>query len=429
MATGDATFECASCGKRFRWKPEFAGKRVKCKCNEVVTVPERNPLEPDPMEMDDDFVDLGAVNEWNGDVSSAATESVSAPSGGAQSCPSCGASAKASAVICISCGYNFQDGKALDTVIAKPVKQGGGARSGRRAYDGAPDGFFGKIRRSWEFAKISYGIIWDYKSLLVFPLLSGIATLIVLVSFLAPLAGPGTLEEWMAFMDDQGTNDVPITAYAMTFTFYFLCYFVIIFFNTALTAAALKVCDGEKPTVKYGLSIACRRIYQIVSWAMVSALVGVLLKMIENAHEKAGKFISAIIGSAWTILTYFVVPVLCTEGVGPGKAMKESVNILKNTWGTALVGNFSLGVLSFIVLLPLYLIIGVIIYLGVSGNSQAMTYTGIGLLIVVVIVSAIVTSAADIVFKSLLYNYATGRNIPADLDDEMLDRAFAMSDD
>ena len=34
---------------------------------------------------------------------------------------------------------------------------------------------FDKIGRSWEFAKISYGLLWDFKQLIIFPLLSTIA--------------------------------------------------------------------------------------------------------------------------------------------------------------------------------------------------------------------------------------------------------------
>lgn len=424
MSTGDPTFDCPSCGKRFRWKPEFAGKKVRCKCDGVVSVPEYNPAEPDPFGVEDDSLDLAAINQLDDSPSKG-----DAAMGAKSTCPSCGAGVNASAVICMQCGFNIQEGKATDTVVAKAVqKGGGGARQGRRIEVGSADGFFGRMRRSWGFAKLSYGIIWEHKSLMLFPLISGIATIVVLASFLLPLWGSGKLAEWMAFLDeDSGTNEVPLSAYGMTFTFYFLCYFVIVFFNTALTAAAMKVCDGEKPSLKYGLSVACRRWYQITSWAMFSACIGVLLKVIENSHEKVGKFVAALLGSAWTVMTYFVVPVLCTEGVGPIQAVKDSVKTMSQNWGTALVGNFSLGLLSFLFLLPVYLILAVLFYL--SMGNPTMVGVVIALIIFVTLFAAVSSSAADVVFKALLYNYATGRNIPADLDDDMLERAFAAGDD
>jgi hypothetical protein len=40
MATGAAeTFACDACGKRFKWKQELAGKRMKCPCGAAIVVP------------------------------------------------------------------------------------------------------------------------------------------------------------------------------------------------------------------------------------------------------------------------------------------------------------------------------------------------------------------------------------------------------
>lgn len=36
----DSKFSCASCGRQFAWKPALAGKRAKCGCGEVLTIPE-----------------------------------------------------------------------------------------------------------------------------------------------------------------------------------------------------------------------------------------------------------------------------------------------------------------------------------------------------------------------------------------------------
>src|SRR5688500_3785632 len=34
-------FSCAACGKQFRWKPELAGKTLKCKCGSPLKVPKQ----------------------------------------------------------------------------------------------------------------------------------------------------------------------------------------------------------------------------------------------------------------------------------------------------------------------------------------------------------------------------------------------------
>jgi len=47
---------CPSCGKQFRWKPELAGKRAKCKCGGVIAIPA--PPAPAPPAGDEDEYDI-----------------------------------------------------------------------------------------------------------------------------------------------------------------------------------------------------------------------------------------------------------------------------------------------------------------------------------------------------------------------------------
>ena len=287
---------------------------------------------------------------------------------------------------------------------------------------------FATIGRSWQFAKISYGIVWDFKKLIVFPLLSTLAAVLVIASFAAPLWATGTLESWLATADPEAgapaTTADQVAMYATLFIFYFCNYFVIVFFNSALTACALKVVNGEVPTIGYGFSMAGKRLPQIAAWAFVSAVIGVLLKIIENANEKAGAIVAAILGTAWTVLTFFAVPVLVMEGVGPITAIKRSVSTIKSTWGEALVGNFSMGFLAFLVLLPVILVLGALIAGAVaSGNTPAIVGAGaVGALVIVIAAAA--TSTADVVFKALLYNHATGRSVPEGIDQSLFQEAF-----
>jgi len=281
---------------------------------------------------------------------------------------------------------------------------------------------FETLARSWEYAKISYGVIWENKQLVVFPIISSIAAILVMASFLVPLWSSGMIERMTS--DDPATAVSNAVIYSILFAFYFCNYFVIVFFNAALTACAMRVINGEQPTVGDGLAVAMRRLPQIVGWALVSAVVGVVLQIIENANEKVGHFISSILGSAWTALTYFVVPVIVVDGVGPIKAFKSSVGTLKQQWGTALVGGFSLGFLGLLVIIPIVLIAAGLIWLA----TQSMGTTGIIAAVVVGLVlfaiGMAVNSAAGVVFKALLFNFATNRSLPQGIDASHFGDAF-----
>lgn len=286
---------------------------------------------------------------------------------------------------------------------------------------------FATLSRSWEFAKISYGMLWACKSLVVFPVMSGAAAMVVLASFIAPLWGTGTIEQWMAaFESEAGATPAQQAAMWITlFAFYFASYFVIVFFNTALTACAMKFIAGETPRVGDGLSLATKRLPQIAGWAFVSALVGVLLRAIENANEKAGAIVAALLGSAWTALTFFVVPVIVIEGDGPVGAFKKSAGVLKNTWGTALVGQFSLGFLGMLLSIPVVLVCGGLAFAAIASDSWAAAIPAIALGVALLALVAAVNSAADVVFKAVLYNYATGKSVPQGIDTTSLQAAFA----
>lgn len=286
---------------------------------------------------------------------------------------------------------------------------------------------FEKIATSWEFAKMSYGIIWDFKRLIIFPLVSSIALLIVSASFLLPLWGTGTIDQWMTMMDaEQGATYQSPLFWLVTFAFYFCNYFVIVYFNAGLIACTMAVMRGEVPKVADGLAMANKRLPQILAWAFVSALIGVLLKAIENAHEKAGAIIAAILGTAWSIMTFFVVPLLVMEGIGPVEAVKRSVDTMKQTWGEALVGHFSMGLLGFLLFLPVLAVLIVLGYLA-AGNTSAL-FAVIALGVVLVGLYAAVTTAADTIFKALLYSYATGKALPEDLSTAEYSMAFVAKD-
>lgn len=286
---------------------------------------------------------------------------------------------------------------------------------------------FATFARSWQYTKMSYGILWQHKHLILFPILSSFAAILVVASFLLPLWGTGTLDSWMTFMDgEQGNPDAMTQAmmYITAFVFYYINYFVIVFFNTALIACALRILNGDEAGIGFGLRFAAKRLPEIMGWAFVSAIVGVILKVIENANERLGDLVAALLGSAWTAMTYFVVPVIVVEGAGPITAFKRSLVTLKSTWGTALTGNFSLGLISFLIMLPVLALMGALVYLAALSQSMVALVSMIALAVAVVMTVVAATSAAEAIFKAVLYRYATGRTLAVEVDTNQFHDAF-----
>jgi hypothetical protein len=276
---------------------------------------------------------------------------------------------------------------------------------------------FASLHNGWEISKQSFRVVKLDKELLLFPLLSGVACLLVLASFAVPLWAAG---QFQAVQNNPGQlQDSPL-AWVVLFLFYFANYFVIVFFNSALIACAIIRFKGGDPTVGDGFRAAMARLPQIAGWALVSATVGLILRAIESRSERVGQFVAGLLGMAWSAATYFVVPVLVVERVGPVDAVKRSFAILKRTWGEALVANFGIGIIIFLA----YLIAVVPAVLGVIAGNVVAAILGIAVTLVLWIVIALVSSALHAIAVGAIYLYAAEGTVPGYFDEDLLRDAF-----
>jgi hypothetical protein len=282
---------------------------------------------------------------------------------------------------------------------------------------------FDRITNSFALARSSWGVLKDSKQLIVFPILSGICCLFVMCSFLAPMI---TLFINGHVPMDEGQP--PWWTYVVAFVYYFCNYFVIVFCNAALIHCALMRFDGEEPTLMDGVSAAIRCLPQIIAWALVSATVGVLLKVIENTHEKAGAIMRAILGTAWTVITYFVVPVLVVERVGPVDAIRRSLKILRKTWGEAVVGKWGLGMFSLLLALPGWLIMVGGLVLASATGLWLIGLIAVGFGVLYLLVAAAISSALSTIYLGALYDFAAFGNVPRGFRKRELRGAFGSKD-
>jgi hypothetical protein len=264
---------------------------------------------------------------------------------------------------------------------------------------------FTKLSYTWEIMQASWSVLKRDKAMILFPLFSGIACLLVLLSFAAPFI----LVYLPALKGSLGhlTPQQRLFGWAYLFSFYFANYFVITFFNVGIVACAVVRMAGDEPTLGTGLRAATRRLHLIAGWALVSATVGLILKLIESYSKKFGRIIAGILGAAWSIMTFLVVPVLVVENKGPVDALKESLTLLKKTWGTQLIGNFSFGLIFVLLMLPAFLVIGFSVYL-MSAASATLGLTVLGLAIIYILALALIQSALHSIFQAAVYMYTQG---------------------
>jgi hypothetical protein len=287
---------------------------------------------------------------------------------------------------------------------------------------------FERIGRGWRIAKASWGVLKQHPSLLVFPICSVLAFLLLF----GTIAGVGYAGADTQFgidlrnsLDHVNSRD-PIV-YVVVWAFYFVASVITIFFNAALVSCALDAFEGRTPTVASGFSAAIRRLPQILGWSLVSATVGLVLNVVQSfLRDKLG-FLGSMLGSlmdfAWAVVTYFVVPVLVVDGVGPVEAVKRSSSILKRTWGESVGGEGGLGILSFVLTLPAFLIFLPLGFLA-SDVSLALVIAVASVAALYVLAVSLVFAALNTIFRAGTYRYATTGQAPTAFDPALLQGAF-----
>ena len=274
-----------------------------------------------------------------------------------------------------------------------------------------------KIQNSWNLIKASAAVLSADKELIIFPILSSIALLIVTASFAVPLFAAG-------FFDQMLGGKSEIFHYVVLFCFYVVQYTVIIFANSALIGAALIRLRGGDPTLGDGFRIAFGHFGKILGYALIAATVGLILRWIADRSRTLGRLVISLIGLAWNLATYLVVPVLVTEDVGPLDAVKRSAAYLKKTWGEQIVGNFSIG-LVFGLLSILVLLAGVPLFILAvsSGSVAAMVAIGVVVILILTLLS-LISNTLEGIYIAAVYHYIAQGQTGGFFSKELIEGAF-----
>ncbi len=284
---------------------------------------------------------------------------------------------------------------------------------------------FGKISNSWRLIKASWAVLRADKELVVFPIVSTFALIVVLISFAIPMIGSGVLQ---AVADSVGSDvastGAEIIGLVVAFLFYLVNYTIITFSNTALVGAAMIRLQGGDPTVRDGFRIAQSRIGHILGYAVIAATVGMILRAIQNNDNIISQIIAGILGFAWSIITYMVVPVLVVEDVGPIDAIKRSGSLLKETWGEQLVGEFGIGMVFGLMMFGVILLGFPIFALAFSMGSEIVIFLGIALIVLALSILGLLSSVLSGIYQAALYLYATEGTVSDFFEADMIEGAF-----
>jgi hypothetical protein len=152
-------------------------------------------------------------------------------------------------------------------------------------------------------------------------------------------------------------------------------------------------------------------------WAVVAATVGMLLRALQDRAGFIGKIVVGIIGAAWSLATFFVVPVLVLEEEPIGSSFGRSFELFKKMWGESFVGGVTIGAAALCAWVTLVAVVGLLAWAGLGLATFAVGAAG-------AIFLAVLFSALQGVFVASLYEYATRGTTPNGFDSALLSQAF-----
>jgi hypothetical protein len=187
-----------------------------------------------------------------------------------------------------------------------------------------------------------------------------------------------------------------ILAYPLTF--------LSVFFNTAIAAAAAAALEGNRLSLGEALAVPTRRVGQVALWALIAAVVGVVLEQLANRLPLGGSIVARLVGVGWSLASLFAIPILAVEGCSAPQCLSRSAHIVKERWGEGISGNVIVTAWTVIVMLPLALILG--FGLAATGNDPGARDTLIAVAVVVFISIIAISAVVRQTFAVALYRYA-----------------------
>ena len=280
----------------------------------------------------------------------------------------------------------------------------------------------GSFSTSFRLTKLAFRVINKEKELLAYSLISGICSILVIISFFMFLFG---LSITGSIPTEESSTEFQIFDIVVGFVIYFLLSFITFFFNTAIITSIPKILEGKDHTFGEGIREASKHLGKIATWAFISAFISTLLEQIQKRVPGLGKLVISFLGAAVNIAMYFALPLMILDNRKVGEAIKESPGLFMKGWDTTTLTSVGTS-LFFIVLFFGYMLFLIFLtvllsslgYFNVAGISMAV------LLILGVIMLILFSTTIGSVLKTLLYlNITQGKELDIE-DSKVLGEMF-----
>ncbi|MFP8954001.1 DUF6159 family protein [Natrialbaceae archaeon A-arb3/5] len=263
-------------------------------------------------------------------------------------------------------------------------------------------GFFGRLKTGWTLTKDSISVIRNHPQLLAFPTLAGLSSILFFALFLGPLVIADAFSGYLG--------------YVVLFVLYMVTTFVSTYFSAALVHGTNEAFHGREPSILECLRAVSGRAKLIAVWAVIAATVSIILKNLESSDNPIASLLASLFSIGWSIMTFFVVPVIVFEDVSVTEMFKRSGSTFKDTWGETLGAGFGITLITTAIGFVL-VIASIVVSIAVMSAFVAP-----GLFLAVVLVGGAIAFTYVLgqtiwgIAKTALYVYAVEGTVPSEFD-------------
>ena len=184
---------------------------------------------------------------------------------------------------------------------------------------------------------------------------------------------------------------------------YLLLGILIVFLNTATVSCTKMALNGNKPKFSNGISEAFKKTNLIINWALFNSVIGLFMNFLSEI--KVAKRFSYAGEIAWSLVSYFIIPIMVFENKDVKNSIDESQRLIKKNWGRSSRGEYKF---SFVSMVPFVIVLLILIFSSVL-KDEFITYGLFVLTIFVLILGFLVNFSLRSIFYTALYINVKGK--------------------
>lgn len=301
-----------------------------------------------------------------------------------------------------------------------------------------------KLNRSWELFRVSVAVIRAHPKLLIFPIVTGLLTLLIALFFLAPVGLVLLAPHWIQGSPLHGLAErfgflqfrpggafnfqIQASGSLLLAGMYLLNMFLATLSSVAFNSEILQALAGRSVSIRHGIEAASRRWKSVLMWSLLAGTVGLIIRALEERFSFLGRLVAGMIGLAWSVASIFAIPILVRETSisNPIEVLTRSARTIKSTWGEMLAGYLGMQGTNLLFLW------GSILFWAAAGAAAMLLSNGWILLaagvpwLLCLIAYGYLSSIASRVYLCALYLYASEGAVPGPYDASMMNTAWKL---